>query len=102
MQIKMAIFSSLERLMLVEPSILASIAISCSKPFSEVFPLVHTVNRGNDTRGNTSLKGFEHDMAMDARIEGSTNIKRYKEEKITIFICINKKICKNAVNVFPF
>ena len=25
--------------MLVEPSILASMAISCSKPFSEVFPL---------------------------------------------------------------
>ena len=40
MQIKMVIFSSLEHLMLVEPSILASMAISWSMPFSEVFPFV--------------------------------------------------------------
>ena len=39
MQIKMVIFSSLERLMLVEPLILVSMAISCSKPFNEVFLL---------------------------------------------------------------
>ena len=39
MRIKMVIFSSLEHLMLVEPSILANMALSCSKPFSEVFPL---------------------------------------------------------------